>query len=68
VLEELAADWGDRLKVVKLDIEKNSALAARYDVLGIPTLVLFDGGVERLRLVNVVRRRAIEIGLSDVLV
>jgi hypothetical protein len=30
--------------------------------------VLFDGGVERLRLVNVVRRRAIEIGLSDVLV
>ncbi len=60
VLDELAEEWGDRIRIVKLDVETNPHTAARYGVRSIPTLVLFDGGEERDRLVNVIRRQAIE--------
>ena len=60
VLDDLAEDWGDRVRIVKLDVEANPHTADRYDVKSIPTLILFDGGEERVRLVNVIRRKAIE--------
>lgn len=60
VLDELADQWGDRIRIVKLDVERNPASAARHGVQSIPTLVLFEGGEERDRLVNVIRRQAIE--------
>jgi thioredoxin 1 len=47
VLEELAADYGDRLKIAKLNIDENPETPPRYGVRGIPTLMLFkDGHVE----------------------
>ena len=60
VLEELAEEWGDRVRIMKLDVEANPHTADRYGIKGIPTLILFDGGIEQERLVNVVRRKAIE--------
>ena len=60
VLDELADAWGDRIRIVKLDIEGNPHTATRYGVKSIPTLILFDGGEARERLVNVIRRQAIE--------
>lgn len=44
VLSELAADNRDRLKVVKVNVDENPDLAARFDVMGIPTMILFKGG------------------------
>ncbi len=64
VLDDLAEDWGDRMRIVKLDVEANPHTADRYDVKSIPTLILFDGGRERDRMVNVVRRQAIEAHLG----
>jgi len=47
VLEELAADYGDRLKIAKLNIDENPETPPRYGIRGIPTLMLFkDGHVE----------------------
>lgn len=60
VLDELAAAWGERIRIVKLDVEANPHSAVRHGVQSIPTLVLYDRGEERERLVNVVRRQAIE--------
>jgi thioredoxin 1 len=60
VLDELAVAWGDRIRIYKLDVDANPATAERYGVKGIPTLILFDGGTERERLVNVIRRQAID--------
>ena len=60
VLDELAEAWGERIRIVKLDVETNPHTAARYGVRSIPTLVLFEDGEERDRLVNVIRRQAIE--------
>lgn len=44
IVKELAADWEGKVKVVKLDADKNPNLLMKYGVLGIPTLMLFRGG------------------------
>ena len=45
-LEELAGET-ERVSFVKLDIDENPQTAARYGVLSIPTVILFDGGAAR---------------------
>jgi thioredoxin 1 len=49
-LEEIAAENVGKLKVVKLDVDEEMEISARYGVQSIPTLLLFKGGqpVERL--------------------
>jgi thioredoxin 1 len=42
-LEEIAAERED-LRIVKLNVDDNQATAARYDVMSIPTLILFKNG------------------------
>jgi thioredoxin 1 len=42
-LEEIAAERDD-LRIVKLNVDDNQVTAARYDVMSIPTLILFKGG------------------------
>ena len=43
VLEEIAAERPD-LKIVKLNVDENQATAAKFEVLSIPTMILFKGG------------------------
>lgn len=49
-LEEIAGEYAGKLKVVKLDVDENNEIAGRYNVVSIPTLMVFKGGqmVERL--------------------
>lgn len=44
ILEEIAAEHGDKLKIVKLDIEANQATAAKYGIVSIPTMNVYSGG------------------------
>ncbi len=47
VLEEVAKDYSDKLKVCKLNIDENSETPPKFGIRGIPTLMLFkDGNVE----------------------
>ena len=50
VVKQLALEWDGRVIVSKLDVDENPDLAMRYQVMGVPTLMLFVGGkpVERL--------------------
>jgi thioredoxin 1 len=51
-LEEIAGEYSGKLKVVKLDVDENQDVAMRYGVQSIPTLILFKGGNEVLKLVG----------------
>ena len=44
ILDEIAAERGDKLKIVKLNTDEESALAIQYGVQSIPTLHVFKGG------------------------
>ena len=50
IVKQLAQDWDGRVKVVKLDADQNPNIMMQYGVLGIPTLMLFQGGQVRERL------------------
>ena len=52
VLEQLAAAYGDAVELVRLDVDANPSAASRYDVLSIPTVILFQGGQARETLVG----------------
>jgi thioredoxin len=44
VLEEIAAEHGDKIDVVKLNIDENPAISQRYQIMAIPTMSVFSGG------------------------
>jgi thioredoxin 1 len=44
VLEELDAEMGDKVKIVKLDVDENPETAAKFGVMSIPTLLFFKDG------------------------
>jgi thioredoxin len=44
ILEEAAKDYGERVKVAKLNVDDNPETARKYSVRGIPTLLLFKNG------------------------
>lgn len=44
VLDEIANEYGDKLKVVKLNIDENQSTPPKYGIRGIPTLMLFKNG------------------------
>ena len=44
VLEELADEYGEKLKVCKMDVDANPDTAPKYGIRGIPTLILFNNG------------------------
>lgn len=52
VLEGLAADWGDAVSLVRMDIEQNPDTAFRFAVLSVPTAILFEGGEARSTVVG----------------
>jgi len=47
ILRELELEHGTRVAFYKLDIDENIKTASRYDILSIPTAILFDGGEPR---------------------
>ena len=47
ILNDMAADFGDRVRFVKLNVDDSPATASRYSVLSIPTVILFEAGEVR---------------------
>jgi thioredoxin 1 len=47
ILDEMAGQHGERVKFLKLNVDENPETAARFNVLSIPMVVLFEGGEPR---------------------
>ncbi|HKJ94440.1 MAG TPA: thioredoxin TrxA [Gammaproteobacteria bacterium] len=66
VLEQVAEDYGDRVKICKLNIDDNPDTAPKYGVRGIPTMILFKGGdVEATKVGAVSKAQLVEFVQSN---
>lgn len=62
VLQEVAREMQSRLKILKIDVDKNQELSRRYQVKGVPTLILFKHGEVFWRTSGLVdKKRLLEI-------
>lgn len=68
ILEEISAERDGELKIVSLNVDDNQQTAARYEVLSIPTMILFKDGAEAKRVVGALPKRRLEAELDPVLV
>ena len=59
-LEEIAGQLGDKVKIVKLNVDENPATAAKYGVMSIPTLMLFKNGELASRQVGAAPKQKLE--------
>ncbi|WTZ46679.1 thioredoxin [Streptomyces sp. NBC_01390] len=64
-LEAIAAEHGDKIEIVKLNIDENPAIAARYGVMSIPTMNLYKDGEVIQTIVGAKPKAALERELAD---
>jgi len=64
IVDEVAQSYNGRVKVGKMDVDKNISTPQRYNVRGIPTLLIFKGGQVKEQIVGYVSRDVIEKALE----
>ncbi|MER7790283.1 thioredoxin [Streptomyces sp. NPDC097640] len=64
-LEAIAAEHGDKIIIAKLNIDENPTTAAKYGVMSIPTLNVYQGGEVAKTIVGAKPKAAIERDLAD---
>ncbi|MEM9170859.1 MAG: thioredoxin TrxA, partial [Pseudomonadota bacterium] len=64
-LEELAADYGGKLTIAKLNIDDNPETPGKFGVRGIPTLMIFDGGELKATKVGAAPKSAIDAWIKQ---
>lgn len=66
VVEELADEYQGKLKVTKLNVDENQTIAGQYQVMSIPTLLVFDKGEPVKRMMGYQPKEALLDSLSEV--
>ncbi len=67
VLEQIADERGDDLRIVKLNVDENQQTAASFEVLSIPTLILFKGGQVAKKVIGAYPKKKLEAELEPAL-
>jgi thioredoxin 1 len=64
IVEAIAEQYEEAARVFKLNVDDSPTLTRRYQIQGIPTLILFQDGVEKERLVGVVSQETISSAIE----
>ncbi|MGA2330962.1 MAG: thioredoxin domain-containing protein [Syntrophales bacterium] len=67
IIERIAAEYKDRLKVARLNVDDNPAVCAQYAVQGVPTILIFKDGKLMNKMVGVLSKEEIERRINAVL-
>ena len=67
ILEEIAAEQAGSIRIAKVNVDEAPDLARRFEVMSIPTLILFDGGVPAKRMVGAKGKTQLLEELADYL-
>lgn len=59
ILKDVKKELGDDIKILKIDVDKNQPLAAKYQVRGVPTMLLFKNGKQVWRQSGVLQKNEI---------
>ena len=59
ILKQVKEELGDAVKIIKIDVDKNQPLAAKYQVRGVPTMLLFKKGKQVWRQSGVLQKNEI---------
>ena len=61
ILDEIAKEYGEKLKICKIDVDSNPEIAPKFGIRGIPTLIMFkDGNAESTKVGAVSKSQLIE--------
>ncbi len=67
ILEEIAAEQGEKIKIAKLNVDEAAEIARRFEVMSIPTLIMFNDGVPTKRIVGAKGKAALLEDLEEYL-
>jgi thioredoxin 1 len=67
IVDEVAAEYSGKLKVMKMDVDRNQATPMRYGIRGIPALLLFKGGKVADQIVGYVPKDTIARSITRVI-
>lgn len=59
ILKEVKDSMGERITILKIDVDKNQELSSKYQVRGVPTMILFQNGKQLWRQSGVVTKEEI---------
>ena len=65
ILEEVASEYGEKIKVCKMNIDDNQETPPRYGIRGIPTLILFKNGEVEATKVGALSKTQLQSFLDD---
>ena len=65
ILEEVASEYGEKIKVCKMNIDENQETPPRYGIRGIPTLILFQNGEVEATKVGALSKTQLQSFLDD---
>jgi len=67
IVDSLAEEYSDKIKVGKLNVDENSQMAQNYGVMSIPTLMIFKNGTPQKTLIGAQPKEAIKTVIEEVL-
>ena len=68
ILDQIAAEHGDKIEIVKLNVDDNPAVASQYGITSIPAIYLFSGGEVVRKAIGAKPKSALEKEFADYLV
>lgn len=64
IIQDLAKDMGDSVRVIKIDVDKNQAVSQKYQIRGVPTMMIFKEGKQLWRQSGVLPKDQIKAELK----
>lgn len=65
ILKEVKEDLRDNVKIIKIDVDKNKALATKFQVRGVPTFMIFKNGKQVWRQAGLITKNELKQKISN---
>jgi len=65
IIKEIKEDFGDKIRVIKIDVDKNATLSKKLEIMSMPTLMIFKEGKNVWRTVGIQTKTAIALKIKE---